>query len=191
MDFAIESNGQPVDPTEKCKAEGRPFTLNTFGSSSLAIDELKKGFSKFFRVAITIAVIIASIIMMGGLGRVIADSRRETAVFRAIGAKRLDIAQIYITYTLIVCLLIAACAALIGFLIAQFVQARFGERFTIDSLLIYNARDLTKEFHLYGWPGKYLLYIVICILIAGIVSSIIPLLRNLRRNPIKDMRDEN
>jgi hypothetical protein len=186
-----EGGPTPDDQATDCVAKKQPFTLIPFGSSSLAIDSFKKYFSKFFRIATLIAATVASIIMMGSLGRVIADSRRETAVFRAIGAKRLDIAQIYLTYIVYVALLIAACAALLGFIFARFIEARFGQQFTIEALLAYNASDLSRQFHLFGWAGKEILYLVLCILLAGLVSSVFPLLRNLRRNPIKDMRDEN
>lgn len=184
-------DGNFEDFYKQCDKQGKVFYFMPYGSSSLAIDELSKGFGKFFSVASMVIAGIAAVIMMGTLGRIIADARRETAVFRAIGAKRLDIAQIYIIYALAVSLMIAITAILIGFILAQIVDSKWGSQFTVKALVLYNAQDLTRQFNLYAWHGRDLLYITLASLAAGLVGSSLPLLRNLRRNPIQDMRDEN
>ncbi len=197
-DFESFTSSAPVvdskltgSPFTKCITEGKPFGLMPFGSSSLALDELQSGFKKVFGIAALVIIGLAALIMMGTLGRIIADARRETAVFRAIGAKRLDIAQVYVTYAVAVSLLIIVVSIVIGFLMAQITQSRFGSRFTINALLAYNARDLNRQFYLYAWNSRDMLLITLSALSAGIISTIIPLIRNLRRNPIRDMRDEN
>lgn len=176
---------------QECAKAGKTFFLGPYGSSSLALNDLRVGFGKTFRIAALVITVIAGIIMMGTLGRIIADARRETAVFRAIGAKRLDIAQIYVTYALALAALIAFCALLAGFVISQIVQSRWGTQFTVKALVAYNARDLTRQFHLYAWSSRDVLYIISAAISAGIIGTIFPLIRNLRRNPIRDMRDEN
>lgn len=175
----------------ECIKNGKYFFLNSYGSSSLALNDLQKGFAKVFQIAALVVIIIASIIMMGTLGRIIADARRETAVFRAIGAKRLDIAQIYIFYAVVISVLIGLCAILAGFGLSQIAQSKWGAQFTVRALVAYNARDLTRQFYLYAWSSRDVLYIVGAALAAGLISTIFPLARNLRRNPINDMRDEN
>lgn len=178
-------------PVDACAKAGKVFFLSPYGSSSLALNEFQNRFAKVFRVVATVIAIIAAIIMMGTLGRVIADARRETAVFRAIGAKRIDIAQVYVTYALVVSVMIAMCAILMGFILAQWAQSSWGSQFTVKALVAYNARDLTREFQLFAWSSDDILYIVLAALSAGLISTILPLIRNLRRNPIRDMRDEN
>jgi hypothetical protein len=179
------------NPTKQCIDEGKEFMLYPFGSSSLALDEAKKGFAKVFRIASIVITIIAAIIMIGTVGRVIADSRRETAVFRAIGAKRLDIAQIYFTYTVFLAALVAVTAMLIGFILASIADSKWADGMTIEALVAYNAQDLSREFHLYGFNSTQLMLIIGLIVLAGIASAVLPLLTNIRRNPINDMRDEN
>jgi hypothetical protein len=189
-----EGSAQIVDigkEVNDCVENGRPFFLHPFGSNSLALDDLQKGFSKVFRIAALIITAIAAIIMMGTVGRIIADSRRETAVFRAIGAKRIDIAQVYITYALAIASLVGITALVSGFVLSQIAEAKWGARFTVQALVAYNAQDLTRQFHLFAWSARDTAYIVIAAISAGLVSTAFPLLRNLRRNPIRDMRDEN
>lgn len=179
------------NPYDACADKGKHFSFMPFGSSSLALDELQKGFGKVSRIAALVVVVLAGLIMMGTVGRIIADARRETAVFRAIGAKRTDIAQVYITYALAVSVLIIVVSVIIGFLLAQLAQTKFGSRFTVSALLAYNARDLSRQFYLYAWNSRDMLLVAGSALGAGLISTVFPLIRNLRRNPIKDMRDEN
>lgn len=191
--ISVQTGPSPdmADPFDACAEQGKHFGFMPFGSSSLALDELQKGFTKVSRIAALVVVILAGLIMMGTVGRIIADARRETAVFRAIGAKRVDIAQVYITYALAVSALIIVVSVVIGFLLAQLAQTKFGSRFTVSALLAYNARDLSRQFYLYAWNSRDMLLVAGSALGAGLISTVLPLIRNLRRNPIRDMRDEN
>lgn len=183
--------GKDGNPYEQCEKDGKPFMLSAFGSNSLALDSAKRGFGKFFRIAALVIAAIAAIIMMGTVGRMIADSRRETAVFRAIGAKKLDIAQIYLLYTIMLSILICIFALLLGTILASIVQARYSGDVTVEALVAYNARDLDRTFSLYTFHWPDMLQLIGLALSGGLVSALLPLLRNLRRNPIRDMRDEN
>ncbi|MCA9328850.1 ABC transporter permease [Candidatus Saccharibacteria bacterium] len=142
------------DPFASCVADGKPFFINPFGSSSIALEDLRSGFSKVFSRVLLVVALISALIMMGTVGKIIADSRRETAVFRAIGAKRLDIAQIYVTYVLLVSLVIVFFSGLAGYLLASLVNNRYSADFTIQSLVSFNASDLSKRFSLIGYDVK-------------------------------------
>lgn len=182
--------GPNTDLIKYCQDRHQPFSTTAFGNNSLGLEGVKKGFGKFFRIAALVVSLIAAIIMMGTVGRMIADSRRETAVFRAIGAKRLDIAQIYIVYTICLSLLISIFAIIVGLIVALIANYRWSDGVTIQALTAYNAQDLTKVFSLYAFHIPDLLLLVGLSLLAGLLSAALPLFRNLRRNPIRDMRDD-
>lgn len=185
------AEAQNFNPFSDCIMDGKKFILNPYGSSSVALDSVKKTFAKIFKIAALAVSFAAAVIMMGTLGRIIADSRRETAVFRAIGAKRLDIAQIYLTYILLLSALVAILAILIGYILARVLQSHYAGDMTARALIAFNAHDLTKHFNFYAWSLKDLMTIIGVVFAAGLGSASIPLLRNSRRNPIRDMRDEN
>ena len=189
-DFSAGPGTSIVDPYKKCNDQHKYFSFAPFGSSSTAIDEFRKGFTKVFKIAILIVVGIASLIMMGTVGRIIADSRRETAVFRAIGAKRLDISQIYITYTLLVSVLIGLVSLVVGLGLAEWLQARYSDQLTTTALLSFNVQDLAQRFHMVGTNARDLGYLVAAIVAVSLLATVLPLLNNMRRNPINDMRDE-
>lgn len=178
------------DPDAICLAKHHPFIVGPFGSNSLALESAKRGFGKFFTIAAAVVSVIACIIMMGTVGRMIADSRRETAVFRAIGAKKLDIAQIYVIYTIFLSLLISLFAILAGLVVAAYLNHRWSPELTIQAIIAYNAQDLSRTFSLYAFYVPDLLLLVGLTLAAGLLSAVLPLFRNLRRNPIRDMRDD-
>lgn len=161
-----------------------------FGSSSLAIDELRELFYTAFSWVVLVVGVIAAIILSGLTGRAIADSRKETAVFRAIGATRLDMALVYAVYTVLFSLRIALFAFVLGSSLAVIVQVLYAEEATTATQLAFGAVDSTKQFSFIGLQNWYLPAILSIILVVGLVAVILPLLRNIRRNPIRDMRDE-
>lgn len=190
FNFSAGRPDSPFDPFAGCAKQGKHFALIPFGSNSLALEDAKRGFAKIFTYAALSVAVIAAIIMVGTVGRIIADSRRETAVFRAIGAKKLDIVQIYVIYTFFLSLLIFGFALLLGLAVSQFVHGRFSPEFTVQALVAYNAQDLTRTFNLYGFYLPDMLRLLGLSLAGGALSAFFPLLRNLRRNPIGDMRDD-
>lgn len=164
--------------------------LQQFGSGSIAVQEFKESARSAFLVVVAVIVGVAMLIMAGTIGRMIADGRRETAVFRAIGAKRLDISLIYSVYTVLLSLDVAIFGALLGGALAYILDYYQSPGATVGAQLAFGSSDLTREFHIVGLNGPELLFIVAVIFATGLISMILPLLRNIRRNPIRDMRDE-
>jgi ABC-type antimicrobial peptide transport system permease subunit len=178
------------DPAAYCLDKGSPFFLSSFGSNSVALTEAKSIFENFFYKAVVVISAISAIIMMGTIGKIIADSRRETAVFRAIGAKRADIAQIYLMYSVFLGLIVASFSIGIGYVLAQYVDSRYAGSLTVDAIIAYNSTNLDRTFGVIGINAKEVFALMAVILLSAIVSAILPLFSNLKRNPIKDMRDE-
>lgn len=190
---AMPMNGPPdasFDPYADCAKQGKYFGFMPFGSNAMALEDVRKGFNKVFGYAAIAVAFVAAIIMVGTVGRTIADSRRETAVFRAIGAKKIDIVLVYLIYAFFLSFLIYGFALVTGFGIAQLVHARYSEELTIQALVSYNAADLNKVFNLYSFYVPDMVRLLGLSLAGGALSAFFPLLRNLRRNPIRDMRDE-
>lgn len=175
---------------DSCKEQGRIFSVAPFGSNSVALDQVKSVFNGIFKWVLIVITAISSVILIGIVGKIISDSRRETAVFRAIGAKRFDIAQIYLTYSFFLGSIIAIVAMSIGILIVGFIHNKYSAGLSVDAVISYGSKDLNKTFELYAVDPKQLGVIVFAIIGAALLSALLPLLTNLRRNPIKDMRDE-
>lgn len=163
--------------------------LAPFGSNSLAIDDAKRVIDNVIVVFTLIVMAIAGLIAGLTIGRTIADGRRETAVFRAIGFKRLDISQVYITYTLLLCMGIILISFGIGYGVALLVDSLNWVGATVTAQISLGATDSQQQFRFVGMSSK-LLWVVAAIVASGLLGMMLPLIRNVRRSPIRDMRDE-
>lgn len=161
-----------------------------FGSNSVLLRNVVEGAAKVLWIAGLIVAGVAAVLMMGMVGRVITDSRRETAVFRAIGAKRNDIRIIYALYVLVFSLIIALSALLIGTGLAWVYSTSVVDSLTTSAHLMFIESRETAPFVLVGFWQEAVLLTVGVVVLAGFVSTLLPLARNLARSPLRDMRDE-
>ena len=183
-------NFNPNAQTDACAAKHKPFTIVPYGNNAGAIADFQHTVWRFLRFVLLGVVLVTVIVMMGTFGKVIADSRRETAVFRSLGASRFAISQIYLTYTALVCLMVALFALIVGSLASSLLTSHISPGLSVSAVLAYNAHDVHKHFSISGYNPLYLSAILALIMIAGFISASIPLLLNMRRNPIQDMREE-
>lgn len=164
--------------------------ISYYGVNSVLIDDFTEGASGFLKVAGLIVSGVAAVLMMGMIGRVITDSRRETAVFRAIGAKRNDIRLIYTVYIVLFSLIVATFAVGVGIGAAWAYDASLGDSLTTSARLMFIETKTTQPFSLVGvWPEAIALTTGVIVLV-GFTAMLLPLSRNLVRSPLKDMRDE-
>ena len=172
-----------------CKSADKPFVLSAFGSNSIALDDAKRGVTIALLWISGVVTVIAAVIAGLTIGRTIADGRRETAVFRAIGFKRFDISQVYITYTILLSLLVMVFALATGVLVALLAHNALWLETTVQAQLALGLTDASQRFTYIGVSEKL---VIVCgaVLVAGLIGMLLPLMRNVRRNPIRDMRDE-
>lgn len=192
VEFANTSDAKQFNEKEGCYmncGDGAP-SLSYFGSNSVLIEQITDTITKVLGIAAAAIAGIAALILMGMVGRVIGDSRRETAVFRAIGAKRNDIRMIYTIYTVLLSAFIALSSLVIGFAGALWIDYAYAPMVTVRAQLLYVGADSATVFHLFGFWWQALLIVIGLVIAAGLVSMLLPLSRNLARNPIRDMRDE-
>jgi hypothetical protein len=161
-----------------------------FGSNAVLIEDIRTKAVEVLRYVALVVTIIAALILMGMIGRVIGDSRRETAVFRAIGATRSDIRAIYVSYTIMLTMIIALVAVVLGLVAAWWIDTKLSGDFTVRAHLIYIFADDAVRFSLVGVWWIALAAVCCLVVVAGLVGMLLPLSRNLTRSPIKDMRDD-
>ena len=172
-----------------CEPKEKHFNITPFGSNSIALDEMRKGITTILLWVTAIVTIIAAVIAGLTIGRTIADGRRETAVFRAIGFKRFDISHVYMAYTIMLSLIVALFALGVGLMIATLTHNGLWLDTTLQAQLTLGIYDTKQTFSYVGITEKALL-VIGAALLAGLIGMMLPLLRNVRRNPIRDMRDE-
>lgn len=181
-----------TDETIKlCEKNGKYYNFQAYGNNTAAIDQFRTNFNRIFNITLLALTIVAAVILLGIIARIISDSRRETAVFRSIGATKIDISAIYFFYTVYISTIIVTIALSLGLISAYIFNHYYSGNITADALLIFNSSDLTKKFIFVGSDNFRMLLIVFAIYCAGILGLFLPLFSNLRRNILRDMRDEN
>lgn len=192
QDFSgMPQPGQADPRVADCDRQGKYYTVAPFGNNASAIEDLRQNVWKVMRYVAPAVLLIASLVLMGIVGKIIADSRRETAVFRALGATRFAIAQIYLTYSLFIAGIILVLSLGIGAIGAELLSNRLAPDASATAVLAYSAQDVHKQFVFFGVDMTYVAIVAGLIVLAALVSTLLPLLTNIRRNPIRDMRDEN
>ena len=185
---ATMCNVQPKDK-DLCVDGVSNFT-RPFGSNSLVIEELQQQLTPILWYSLLGVIGVAAFILMLTISRTVADSRKESAIFRALGATRLDIAQIYVMYTLLLAGLIALFAIAAGLIGAGVIDVLYSAGFSTAARYIIMPRELNTTFQLFTFDPLIITLAAVSIVAAALIGSILPLVRNTRRNPMKDMRDE-
>lgn len=171
---------------DKCNKQ---FAANPYGSNYLILDEIGKLFNQIASVALPAVLGLAIIIIWFTVSRIIAENRKETAIYRAMGAKRRDIACIYIIYVVIVALRIAIASLILGIATAFAIANTYGKNLTDTAATAFGTVGSAPQFSVFSLESPIIIAAISSIFIVSLISSIQPLLRNMRRNPVQDIRD--
>jgi hypothetical protein len=194
FDFATREQQKKFIAEASCQGDecvnSKKPSIVPFGSVKVVMEDVINGFMVGALWAVGAIAVIAGILIMLVISKVIADSIKEIAVFRALGARRFDIAQIYITYGL----MLAGNALLIALIIAVgtavVVSLNLSEVWGQTLIQTVGAYDKPVQASLVGFEPWWLLAIGTVLLVAAFVGIIIPIFMNSRRNLMNLMREE-
>lgn len=170
-----------------CKPD-KPFMLTLFGNNSVLIDQFFNNITNILIGAILAIAALALIILFNIINRILADSQKETAVFRAIGYRKSHITKIYLAYIAIYSLIVYTLAILITAIVPWIINAIFSEKLGLYFSVFFDAKEYTP-FNFASFEPLTLL-IIFPILLIGLIAAAIPLIINSRRNIIKNLRQE-
>ncbi len=194
LEFAAVEDAQSFLDNETCPLLDtdcdRNFLASPYGSNYLILDEIGKLFGRIANVAFPVALTFAAVIIWFTISRIMAENRKETAVYRAMGAKRFDVISIYVTYVLLVALQIALVSIVLGITAAFIIEYVYGKVLTDTAVSVFGIVDNAPKFSLFSLDSPLLPFIIGSIFIISLVASIQPLIRNVLRPPIRDIRDE-
>jgi len=183
-------NNETCSVSEETNCD-KKYIGSPYGSNYLILDEISRLFSRIAAIAFPAVLGLAALIIWFTISRIMAENRKETAVYRAMGAKRRDVIGIYVIYVLLVSLLILAVSFMLGAVAAFGVDYFYGATLTdtaITSMSI--ATNDAPRFSLFNLPSPLLLVVMGSIFAVSLAASFHPLIRNTLRSPIHDIRDE-
>lgn len=166
------------------------FYASPFGRNFVTLQVIKRQSRNFVMITVGIISLIAMIILSLTMARVMSDSRHETAIFRAVGARRGDVAKIYLSYSLIIAVRIIIISLVFGAIISLSLNSVYSEKLTILTKLSYGLFNQDLTFKLFAIEPLWLAVLALTIVVMSLVAVIPPMLRNIVRNPIKDIKDQ-
>jgi hypothetical protein len=194
FDFATREQQKKFINEASCQGDectsGKKPTVIPFGSVKVVMEDIIGAFTVGALWAVGAIAVIAGVLIMLVISKVIADSIKEIAVFRALGAKRLDIAQIYITYGLMLASNALFIALIIAVGVAIIVSLNLSGIWGQTLIQTVGAYDKNVQATLVGIEPLWLLAIGGVLMAAALVGIIIPIFLNSRRNLMSLMREE-
>ena len=194
LEFASPEKARAFLDNETCPSSntqcGKKFLAAPYGSNYLIIDEISKLFARIAAIAFPVALGLAAVIIWFTVSRIMAENRKETAVYRAMGAKRRDIAHIYVVYIMLVALRVVLVSVIVGIVIALAVDCSYGRALTDTAATAFGIVDRAPAVRLFNVDSPLLFVVVAAIVVISLVASMQSLVRNTMRNPIRDIRDE-
>lgn len=194
LEFSSIDKARDFMKNETCPSHetdcSKKFLSATYGSNYLILDEIGKLFAKLASIAFPIILGLATIIVWFTISRIMAENRKETAIYRAMGAKRLDITTIYFIYISFVATRIVLISSVLGIGIAYIVNNVYGSQIKDIATASFGIIDDAPSFTLFDLSSPLLWGTVFSIFAVSIIASIQPLIRNILRSPIKDMRED-
>jgi len=183
----LDTETCPSSSTDACK---KLYTAAPYGSNYLILDEIGKLLQRIVGVALPVMLGLAFVIIWFTVSRIMSDSRKETAVYRAMGASRSDILGIYVTYVLLVALRIAITSIVVGVVMAFVVNATYGTQLTNVALSSFGIVSNNLRFNLFDMTSSLIWITVPMIFAVSLLASVQPLIRSVIRQPIRNMREE-
>lgn len=176
-----------VDSNNSCK---KPYMATVYGMNSTAIADAVKNIRRFIVTGLLIIAATALIIIWFTISRIIGGSRQETAIYRALGAKRRDAAAIYLFYSFGLAIRITIVALILGLLASYIINYYYSGIVTSWLAAVFNLAE--TKLHADLFQPDMLALAVIGGLIVGssLIASIQPIIANVLRPPIRDIRDE-
>ena len=167
------------------------FRSSVYGSNYLLLDDLGKRFNDVIQTAIPSVSALAIVIIWLVISRIMSESRRETATYRAMGALRSEIAAIYATYAMLLSAIIMALSLAVGLFAAYVIDKIYGGALSQAASSVFGG-DTQITFNLFAVDSSSLsniLLIMGLILSVCLASSVYPIIRNVNRQPAKDLGD--
>ncbi len=167
----------------------KPYVM-PFGSISFALEKIFHRASQFLFIGVVGIMAVAALLIMFTISKVIADSTKEIAVFRSLGARRRDIAEIYYLYGLMLAiagLVLALVLAIIG---AEVVTSMYATSISNSFVQTVGAYNTGMHVHLLGVRWLWIGGAIAALLISAFIGITIPIIASLRRKLITILREE-
>lgn len=192
LEFATISDARSFLDAESCSQMStncaKQFLAEPYGSNYLILDDISALLQRITTIAFPVIFGLAALIVWLTVSRIMAENRKETAVYRAMGARRSDVASIYFVYTILVGFWIALVSFVLGLALAWGIDMVYGQKLSAIAVTSFGIVDAAPKFSLFSLASPLIPAVVLSVFVVSVAASLQPLVRGSRRNPINDMR---
>ena len=170
--------------SDNCK---KNWYSEVFGLNFLLISDISSKASSFTLLISIIAAVIVCLMIFLATIKMIMESKKESAIFRAIGAKKKDILKIYLSYIFTITsrvVILSIIISLTALLITNNVVSN-----NITTSLIESGFN-NYSFSLMAFSPSIILYIIIGVYIISLFATVPVSVINIQQNIIANIKDE-
>ncbi|MGF7229109.1 MAG: FtsX-like permease family protein [Candidatus Saccharibacteria bacterium] len=171
--------------------QGAVWSIRTFGNTLVASESIVTVGARIILWAGAVLGGIAMVLIMITVGKIISDSRREIAVFKALGAQPRDIFQLYWAYGVLLAASIGVTALLLATALTAYIALHFTPSLHAALVAASGAYGATgPRASLFGFRAPLLAVLFLAIVLATLIGISISVATNSRRNLVQFMKEE-
>ncbi len=194
---SIEKRSKFVEAVGDAKYRQKLSLINS-NYDVITLFTVQEALQQVLDVLLSIVICLASVFLTVGMAfvtinvlKILADSRKEIGIFRAVGAQQSDIVKIFMSYVF----LILTGGFLISLIVAVSINISlslfFGDYIYYSLVMGSNQMQLVKPLFVFvGFPFVELSVFYIILIATGFLAAIVPVLLSSRRNLISALKSE-
>lgn len=173
-----------------CATEEHLFLLSADNNNSLVIEDISRTFVQMLVIAV--AVVLAATVVFVALMvvRSVTSDRKEIAIFRAIGFRRVHILQVYLTYALILAGVIVGGAVVLSLVVGYALNPMISSEITSFFRATFFTLDSSMKADIFIPSALNYLCLGGAVIAVSLVSALLPLLVKSRQNIIDGLKFE-
>lgn len=171
-------------PDESC----REFQI--IGNATLEYEDIIDEMWKGIRYVVGFFATLTGIFILIVTWKIMSESRKETGVFRAMGASKFDIAKIYLAYTAIISTIGFIMAFVGAVALAALMNNRFAPELTTQLANFSGAFGAEVSVSFIGINPLHIAAVWLFAVLVGFVGGLVPIWYNASSSPIKAIRSE-
>ncbi len=173
-----------------CATKEHPFLLSSDNNNSLVIEDISCAFTQLLIIIVLVVLGITVVFMALMVVRSITNDRKEIAIFRAIGFRRVHILQIYLMYALIMATIIISGGVTLSLVAGFILNPWMSEVLTNFLKATFFTLDVSITANLFMPHAVEYLCLIGIVLGVSLVSALLPTLIKSRQNIIDGLKFE-
>lgn len=163
--------------------------VSEFITSRIALSDMADIINKVIVYIAVFFSLVAVFIMTGMLSQIISEEKQTTAIYRAVGASRMNIGTIYTLYVIIFSALSALFAVGVGYVIALALHLKYAGELTLGAKNLYGVASTTHGIALIGLDLRVLLIVAVMLAI-GLIVVLLSLNKMIAKSIVRDVKGE-